>query len=403
MAEAVQTCVHCGFCLPTCPTYQELGQESDSPRGRILLMKETLEGKLDWDDAKPHVDRCLGCLACETSCPSGVKYGELISPFRSELSKRVSTSWMDRLKRWIVFQTLPYPNRFRMALRLGMLTRWSRPLTPRALRPMLDMVPRHVERKQKLRDLYPAEGPRRGRVALLAGCAQQVLRPEINMATIRVLNRNGIEVVIPSNQVCCGALAWHVGAAEKAKSFAQKNIHAFDLDVDAVIANAAGCGSGIHDYETMMAGTELSESAKQLATKTVDISVYLDRVGLVGKPSLTRPIKVAMHDACHLGHAQQVKSQPRKLLRQIEHLELLELKDSTTCCGSAGTYNIDQPDLARQLGERKAEAIRSSGCEFVVTGNIGCLVQVENFLENDSITALHTIELLDRAYRGNLT
>lgn len=399
MADAIQTCVHCGFCLPTCPTYQELGQESDSPRGRIVLMKETLEGKIDWSDAKPHIDRCLGCVACETACPSGVKYGELISPFRAELSARVPDSWGVKLKRWLVFQTLPHPGRFRLAMRLGRWTRWTRPLLPNALRPMLDLIPSRLEKAQPLDECYPVKGTTRARVALLAGCAQQVLRPEINLATIRVLNQNGVEVVVPRDQGCCGALAWHVGNSKAAIEAARTNIAAFDQEVDAVVTNAAGCGSGIHDYETIMRDTDLAEQACQLAERTVDVSVFLDRLGLETPPDFKEPVRVAYHDACHLRHAQKVQSQPRRLLSQVRNLELVEIRASETCCGSAGTYNIDQPELARNLGQRKAESIRLTKASVVATGNIGCLVQIENHLREDSIRILHTMEVMDRAYQ----
>lgn len=403
MTDAIQKCVHCGFCLPGCPTYQELGQEQDSPRGRILLMKEVLEGNLTVEEAIPSVDRCLGCLACETNCPSGVGYGELISPFRDYTNRQRSRSWLERLRRQMVLQTLPYPSRFRLAMKLGKYTQWIKRLLPRSIRPMLEMIPPTVPSPNKLVVHYPAEGERRGRVALLVGCAQQVLAPEINLATIRVLNRNGIEVVVPPDQKCCGALAWHIGESEVARRSARKNLSVFPEDVDAIISNAAGCGSGMKEYPLLFKGSEYSERAEVFSSKVLDVSVYLAKLDLVRPGKSEQKIRVGYHDACHLAHAQQVRSAPRRMLSGIENLELVEIADSDTCCGSAGTYNIDQPELAAQLGKRKADVVLKSGCQVLAAGNIGCLVQIEKHLlaSGAKIPVMHPIEILDRVYRGD--
>lgn len=401
MADAIQACVHCGFCLPTCPTYVELGQEADSPRGRILLMKEVLEGTLEPEAAQPHIDRCLGCLACETACPSGVSYGHLVSPYRAEVSRQLPKTFAQRLRRWLVFLTLPFPGRFRWAMRLAAWTRWLRPLTPKALKPMLQMVPQSLPKAISLPEFTPAQGPRKGKVALLAGCAQQVLDPEINAATIRVLAKNGFDVVVPRSQACCGALAWHVGERERALQTARKLIASMPTDVDAIVTNAAGCGSGMHEYPLLFRGEADEAIAKRFAERVKDISVLLTEHELEA-PALVKPIRVAYHDACHLAHAQKVRQAPRKVLRAIPGVEVVELADSELCCGSAGTYNIDQPELAAQLGKRKAQRIHETGAQVLTAANIGCLVQIRQHLQalGANVVVTHPIVLLDRAYRG---
>ncbi len=401
MAAAVQACVHCGFCLPTCPTYRVLGQETDSPRGRIFLMKEVLEGKIPADEAQLHIDRCLGCLACESSCPSGVKYGELLSPYRAE-RRREGAVGGNRLRRWLASLTLPYPWRFRWAMRMGSIGRRLRFMTPSVLHPMLDLVPAKLPPAEILPSFTAAQGQCRATVALLVGCAQQVLAPRINAAAVRVLSRNGCDVHIPSAQGCCGALSWHIGDDSQAARFARANLDAFPQDVDYVVTTAAGCGSGVHDYPLILAGTPQADAAKQLANKTLDISTLLDKLGIIAPPPLVRSLKVAYHDACHLAHAQQVRSQPRRLLRVIPGLELIEIADSEICCGSAGTYNIDQPEISAQLGREKAAKIIATGADVVVMGNIGCEVQIQRYLKEagSSMKVMHTIELLDYAYQG---
>ncbi len=403
MAKAVGTCVHCGFCLPACPTYQELESEMDSPRGRILLMKSVLEGNLQVEQAAPHIDRCLGCLACVTHCPSGVEYGDLISSYRDHARHTGKPSWS--LRDLMVRLTLPYAERFRWAVRLGKLARPLQRFAPKSLRPMLEMVPDDLPPRQNIADVTPAVGRRRGRVALLAGCAQQVLAPDINASAVRVLSRNGIEVVVPARQGCCGALSWHTGRGDEAARFAKELIATIPADVDCFLTTAAGCGSAIHEYPLLLAGSESEEAARALTAKSMDISVFLDRLELEPVPRLERPLRVAYHDACHLAHAQKVRAEPRRLLERIPGLEVIELSDPDTCCGSAGTYNIEQPEIAQNLGERKAKNVIATGASVVVTGNIGCLVQIDKHLRSfgDRVAVLHTVQVLDRAYQQNLS
>ncbi len=400
MAEAITACVHCGFCLPDCPTYQQLGEEMDSPRGRIYLMKRVLEGHLEPAQAQPHIDRCLGCLACETACPSGVKYSQLLSPFRAMHSRAAPRTWTRRLQRWLTLRTLPHPGRFRLAVRAGKWLRWLRPAMPAALKPMIDLMPRNLPPRDPLPPVIAAEGKRRARVALLTGCVQPAMEPDINRATVSVLARNGVEVLVPARQGCCGALAWHVGEAEAARASARRLTKAMPRDVDAVIVNAAGCGSGIHEYPTLFAGEADHEAAAELAGQAVDVISFLDQLGITAPPTLAAPLRVAYHDACHLAHGQGVRSAPRRLLASIGRLELLELGDGERCCGSAGTYNLDQPDIARELGRAKAETIARLNAHLVTTGNIGCMVQIRSHLPGLSV--LHTVQVLARAYEGRL-
>jgi glycolate oxidase iron-sulfur subunit len=402
MAHAVQACVHCGFCLAACPTYSELGQEMDTPRGRIILMKQVLEGNLPWESAQPHIDRCLGCLACEPACPSGVPYRDLISPFRTIAQPHFKRSAGDKVRRFLASQTIPYPNRFRLAAFAGGMAKKLRPLVPAMLRPMIDLVPSSVPRGQKLARLNPAKGERRGRVALLAGCAQQVLDPDINVATIEVLTRNGVDVVVPTEQGCCGGLAWHTGDLKAAQAFARKNLNAFPADVDAIVTNAAGCGSAMHEYHLMLRGTPDEKRADALRKRVVDVSVFLQRLGLREFPrGPGRPQKIAYHDACHLANAQSVRREPRQLLRAIPGLEICELADAHLCCGSAGTYNLDQPEIAASLGEKKARAVMATSAEVLVSGNIGCLTQLRVHLAKlgSPLPVRHTMQVLRDSYR----
>jgi glycolate oxidase iron-sulfur subunit len=390
MADAVGSCVHCGFCLPTCPTYVTKGEEPDSPRGRILLMKEVLEGGLKLEDAIDPIDNCLGCQACVTACPSGVEYGDLIAAFRAHAEPRRPPA--ERARRELVARTLPYPRRFRAAAKLGRLTR---KLAPPALRPMLGLLPERLPKAAPLPASFPAEGRRRARVALLAGCAQQVLDPDIGWATLRVLARNGVETVVPKRQGCCGALAMHGGRAEQARALARRNLEAFPEDVDAVIANAAGCGSGMREYGLLFAGDADEPRARALAGRVVDVSAFLDELGVQAPPA-GEPLRVAYHDACHLAHAQRVREAPQRLLRAAGH-EVVVPDEWELCCGSAGTYNVERPETAAELGRRKAANLRATGADVVAAGNIGCLTQIRQHLE---LPVRHTIQILDRAYAG---
>jgi glycolate oxidase iron-sulfur subunit len=402
MAKAVQSCVHCGFCLAACPTYSELGQEMDTPRGRIVLMKQVLEETLPWAAAQPHIDRCLGCLACEPACPSGVSYRDLVSPFRALARSKFSLPFGARLRRFLAAQTIPFPGRFRLAAAAGRFAKMFRALTPRALRPMLDLLPDSLPPAQGWPRVTPAQGELRARVALLTGCAQQVLDPDINTATIEVLARNGVEVHVPPGQGCCGGLAWHTGDLGAARAFARRNLDAFPSDVEAVVTNAAGCGSAMHEYHLVLLGTKDAKRAESFSKRALDVSVFLARLGLRETPAGPgRPQRVAYHDACHLANAQNVRREPRELLRSIPGVELCELRDAHLCCGSAGTYNLDQPEIASSLGQNKAGAVVATGAEVVASGNIGCLTQLRAHLARlgSTIPARHTMQILRDAYQ----
>ncbi len=401
MAHAIEQCVHCGFCLPACPTYVTLGEEMDSPRGRIFLMKSALEGSIDTESTLPFVDRCLGCMACVTACPSGVQYGELLVPYRARAEKERTRSRTQKLARALVRRTLPWPARFRAAAVAGRLAAPLRPLLPAPLPAMLALLPSHLPPAAALPAVYPAEGKRLARVALLAGCVQQVLAPGINQATLRVLARNGIEVVIPRGQGCCGSLMLHNGDAEAARDLARANLHAFPQDVDAIITNAAGCGSGMKEYGLLFKGEPEEEEARAFAGRVRDVTEFLAHFA-VDPPPLPAPLKLAYHDACHLAHAQGITEAPRRLLGAIPNLTVVEIPEGELCCGSAGTYNLEQPELAAQIGACKAQNILRSGAQAVAAGNIGCIVQIRATLERlgKPLPILHTIEVLDRAYRG---
>lgn len=402
MADAVASCVHCGFCLPACPTYHVLGEEMDSPRGRIVLMKEVLEGELDLDTATPYIDRCLGCMGCVTACPSAVAYDELLPAFRAWAEDKRERPLGEKVTRWLAGETLPHPGRMRLAATAARLARPVESLLPGSLRTMLELMPRTLPPSERLPARYPAQGERRARVALLAGCVQNVLAPDINWATLRVLSANGVETVIPAGQGCCGSLAMHTGAADQARSLARKNFGLFPKDVDAIIINAAGCGSGIKEYGLLFAGEGEETAARQFAAAAQDVSEFLHHLGLQRPSALPQPLRVAYHDACHLAHAQGIRHAPRALLSQIPGLTLVEIADGELCCGSAGTYNIEQPAIARELGRRKADNITQVQPDAVVMGNIGCMVQIEQHLAaiGRLLPVYHTMQLLDLAYRG---
>jgi len=412
MAEAVSKCVHCGFCLPACPTYKVLQQEMDSPRGRIILMKSALENEISIDEALPYIDHCLGCLGCVSVCPSGVEYGNLITPFRVIAENYRHRPFDESFSRWVTKKTLPYPDRFYFATKLGKFSKSFTPLLPARIQPMLNMVPERIPPRQSLPEFVPAQGKKRGRVALQAGCVQQVLSQEINWATIRVLTRNGFDVVIPKNQGCCGALALHTGDHQAAYDLAINNLDHFPTDVDVIISNAAGCGSAIHEYPLLFKETEFEEAAKVFSSKVMDISVFLAGIELLPIPNSHKELRIAYHDACHLSHAQGVTREPRWLLNQIPYLTIVPINEGDLCCGSAGSYNLEQPEIASELGKRKAINILNTHADAVVTGNIGCLVQLQNHItkmngqvsgENFELPVMHTIEVIDLAYQEKLS
>jgi glycolate oxidase iron-sulfur subunit len=401
MLGAIQACVHCGFCLAACPTYQVLGEEMDSPRGRIYLMKNVLEENISAEEAQPYLDRCLGCVACVPACPSGVAYGELLVSYRALTESERRRPFLDRLARMMIVETLPYPARFRLAVRSGKIGQAFKGILPEKLGAMLGLLPQSLPQAAPLPEVYPAKGERRARVALLSGCVQQVLNPEINWATLRVLAENGVETVIPRGQGCCGSILMHIGEDERALKLARQNLNAFPdpASVDAIITNAAGCGSGMHEYGLLFKGLPEESRAEAFARGVKDVTVFLAELGFRPPQPLPQPVKAVYQDACHLLHAQGVQSAPRQLLRSIPNLTLVDLNDGGMCCGSAGTYNIEQPEIAHELGQRKVAKILETGAEAVISGNIGCLTQIQSHLAQRQLSLYHTVEFIDWAYR----
>lgn len=414
--ELIADCVHCGFCLPACPTYQLWGEEMDSPRGRIHLMQAGLEGAPMTDQMVEHFDACLGCMSCVTACPSGVQYDRLLEQTRAQVERHHERSRAEKALRRIIFSLFPYPDRLRK-LR-GPLRATQRLGLDRALRrtKLLDRVSPGVaamERltprlgaPEKLPTELPAVGQERAVVGLLTGCVQDVFFPDVNAATARVLAADGCRVVIPPGQGCCGALSSHSGREPEAQGFARTTMATFDAapEISAVVANAAGCGSAMKDYGALFAAEgddATTASAESFAAGVRDLSEVLAELGTVA----TRhplPLRVAYHDACHLGHAQGVRSQPRQLLREIPGLEIVEIPDAAICCGSAGVYNILHPQTAAELGEKKARNILAMEPDLIVTANPGCLMQIANSLEKlgSLIPMAHTATVLDASIRG---
>ncbi|WP_417274135.1 glycolate oxidase subunit GlcF [Celeribacter halophilus] len=400
--EILRACVHCGFCTATCPTYAVLGDELDSPRGRIYLIKDMLENDRPADEKTvKHLDRCLSCLACMTTCPSGVHYMHLIDHARVHVEKTYKRPLTDRLLRWVLAKILPYPSRFRMALRGAKLARPFRHLMPDPrLKAMLDMAPKHIPPVSRNDDaqVFPAQGARRMRVALMTGCAQKALDTDINDATIRLLRRMGCEVVVAQGAGCCGALTHHMGKEAEAHGTAAKNIHAWMREIsgeglDAIVINTSGCGTTVKDYGHMFRNTELAGEAAQVAALAKDVSEVLMQLDL---PEGQQDLKVAYHAACSLQHGQQIKSHPKTLLKRVG-FEVVEPRDSHLCCGSAGTYNLLQPELSKKLKERKIKSLSAKTPDVVAAGNIGCMMQIGSGMD---VPVVHTVELLDWATGG---
>jgi len=402
MATAIEKCVHCGFCLPACPTYSLLGEEMDSPRGRIYLMKNVLEERLTAEDAQPYIDRCLGCMACVPACPSGVEYGDLLVSYRGMQEESRHRPPLDALARKLVIETLPYPKRFRLAAQTGKIGRALGDALPAPFASMLNLLPDKLPPRLPLPPVLPAQGEPRGKVALLPGCVQQVLAPEINYAAAQVMAANGVEVHNPPGAGCCGSILLHIGAENEARAIARRNFTQFPDDVDAIITTAAGCGSGINDYELLFKGERDTERAAAFADVVMDFSAYLARLGLREPAGFESERRVVYQDACHLLHAQDIQGEPRALLNQIPNLRLLNIADAGMCCGSAGTYNIDQPIIADELGRRKVESILAAEPDQVVSGNIGCITQLRQqlSLQANPLPVAHIAELLWRAYEG---
>jgi glycolate oxidase iron-sulfur subunit len=407
--ELLEDCVHCGFCLPTCPTYQLWGEEMDSPRGRIYLMDLAERGEIELEGAfTQHIDACLGCMACVTACPSGVQYDRLLEATRPQIERNVTRRPSDRLFRDAIFALFPYRRRLRAAAVLGQVYQKSglpklmeRVLPPR-LRATQALLPpvRLREAFASLPRRVRPTGDVRRRVALLSGCVQDVFFHEVNAATQRVLAAEGCEVLTPRQQGCCGALELHAGREDQALARAKRTIETFEkLPVDAIVVNVAGCGSSLKEYGHLLADDEeWAERARAFSAKVRDVTELLAEL----EPRAPRrriEAKVAYHDACHLGHAQGVREQPRAVLRTIPGLDVVDLPEAEICCGSAGIYNLVQPEPAAELGQRKADNVRSVAPDLLVTANPGCLLQIRRYL-GDDVPLKHPVQLLDEAING---
>jgi glycolate oxidase iron-sulfur subunit len=407
----IKTCIHCGFCLPTCPTFAVLGVEMDSPRGRIRLMKTVWEHRLGADSPglEDHISKCLDCRACETACPSGVEYGKLVEGARSQIVVARARSPIERLIRTAAFEWL-LPHRRVLgafatlsiaAKRLGMgsLMRATRVGVAGRLADLLDLLPDRATATRRL--ATPPRGDRRGRVAMLEGCVMGSVFGETNAATARVLARNGVEVVATVDQTCCGALHAHAGERDLARDLARRNIAAFEQTAaDAVIVNAAGCGAAMKEYGWLLKDDpKWSGRASAFAAKVKDATEFLGNLGISERPGPLHA-RVTWDDPCHLLHGQKIREQPRALLAAIPGLEVVPLEEADWCCGSAGTYNVTQPDLARSILERKIANIVRTGADTVVTANPGCLMQIQSGLRNadHKVRVVHLLDLLDEAY-----
>jgi glycolate oxidase iron-sulfur subunit len=416
-SDLLAECVHCGFCLPACPTYRSWGAEADSPRGRIDLMKGLEEGVIVLDrETTAHFDQCLGCMACVTACPSGVQYDKLIETTRARIEAQTERAGFEKAFRSLIFALFPYPERLRavavpLALfaasglqgvvrRSGLLRRLPKGLAELdALMPPVNItnmganLPRHT----------PARGTSRGRVALVAGCVQRTFFPNVNAATISVLSAEGFDVEIPPNQGCCGALSLHAGRAEEAKRFARATIECFEKSgAETIAINAAGCGSALKEYGDVLAGDPaFAARAVAFSAKVRDV---LELLAAVEPRAERHPLRarVAYHDACHLAHAQGIRSEPRALLRAIPGLELCEIPGGEECCGSAGIYNLVEPESAAEIGARKAQNVIAAGADLLASANPGCTLQIQAALarRGAALTAAHPIEILDASLRG---
>jgi glycolate oxidase iron-sulfur subunit len=453
LREVAKDCVHCGFCLPACPTYQLWAEEMDSPRGRIYLVNQILDGAELSEAARVHFDRCLGCMACMTACPSGVQYDQLIEAARvwteqGSVQPAVAAQApggaddsvagvrgadqgdgggpaapsvrpagrrpaRERAVRAAIFSLFPYPGRLRAATaplramqRTGLDRRLARSGLPGRVSPALGaalrLAPPPAPARGRLPERVPARGTRRAVVGMLTGCVQSVFFPQVNAATARVLAAEGCEVVIPRDQGCCGALSLHSGREDEAAAFARRTIATFGrAGVDAVVVNSAGCGSAMKEYRRLLGDGDAPGAGDGLGGRVRDLSEFLAEIGPVA-PRHPLPITAAYHDACHLAHAQRITRQPRELLRAIPELNLVELPDAGTCCGSAGVYNLVQPEAAAELGARKAEAVLTAAAPVLISANPGCSLQIAAALaeRGEHVTVAHTAEILDASIRG---
>jgi glycolate dehydrogenase iron-sulfur subunit len=412
--EIIEKCVHCGFCLPVCPTYALWGQEMDSPRGRIYLMKMALEGAAEMNDKwVSHFDTCLGCVACMPACPSGVDYGKLIEATRAQIERNYQRPATDKVHRRLLFATFTKPQRLKLlrwpllvyqktGLQAALRALGCFRLLPKSIGAMDCLLPK-VTPTERVAATTSAQGAKRKRIGLLLGCVQRTFFSHVNAATVRVLAAEGYEVVAPKEQSCCGALFVHAGEEEQAKELARHTIDIFEqAHVETVVINAAGCGSNVNEYGHLLRDDSVyAEKARIFAAKCKDISEILSEESPRAERKPLR-LRVAFHDSCHLQHAQGVRTQPRALLAQIPGLQVVEIPESPICCGSAGIYNLVQPDAATELGDRKARLIEPLQAEVVATGNPGCILQLQASLRkiNHTIPVVHTIQLLDASISG---
>ena len=401
--EILRSCVHCGFCTATCPTYQVLGDELDSPRGRIYLIKDMLENDRP-ADAKTvkHIDRCLSCLACMTTCPSGVHYMHLVDHARAHIEKTYKRPLFERVLRWTLAQILPYPMRFRVALLGAKMGRpFARFMPDPRLRAMLEMAPKTIPPVSRNDDpqTFEPKGEKKMRVALMTGCAQRALNTDINDATIRLLQRFGCEIVVAEGMGCCGALVHHMGKEDESHAAAAKNIKAWMAEdrnggLDAIVINTSGCGTTVKDYGHMFRNDAMAEDAARVSDLAMDVSEVLMKLDL--PEGVATELRVAYHAACSLQHGQQIKTLPKDLLKRVGY-EVVEPRDSHLCCGSAGTYNLMQPEISKELKARKVKSLEEKSPEVIAAGNIGCMMQIGS---GTDVPIVHTVELLDWATGG---
>ena len=396
--EILRSCVHCGFCTATCPTYQVLGDELDSPRGRIYLIKDMLENdRIPDEKLVRHVDRCLSCLACMSTCPSGVHYMHLVDHARAYIEQHHKRPFSDRALRWLLARILPYPMRFRVALLGAKIAKPFRRLVPDArLRAMLEMAPKQIPPVSRNDDpqSFAATAPKTLRVALMTGCAQKALNTDINDATIRLLTRLGCEVVVAEGAGCCGALTHHMGKESESHATAARNIRAWTREMDtggldAIVINTSGCGTTVKDYGHMFRNDALADDAARVSAIAKDISEVLMQLDMPQLPD--QDVTVAYHAACSLQHGQQVKTHPKTLLKKAG-FKVVEPADSHLCCGSAGTYNLLQPEISGQLKDRKVKTLMAKSPDIIAAGNIGCMIQIGS---GTDVPIVHTVELLD--------
>lgn len=418
--ELIDSCVHCGFCLATCPSYRVIGKEMDSPRGRIYLMDAINKNQAELNEAtSQHFDSCLGCLACVSTCPSGVEYGKLIAATRPQVERNQPRSLSDKIIRKLIFNLFPYPQRLRPLLaplyiyqKSGIqnfirTTNILKQIAPR-LGAMESILPKITldSFQDKLPQVIPAQGKKRYRVGMILGCVQRLFFSPVNAATVRVLTANGCEVVIPNNQGCCAALPAHQGQEEQAQALAREMIDSFaGEELDAVIINAAGCGHTLKEYDHILGeDSQYQERAKEFAKKVRDVQEFLVEVGLTTKlyPLTDGELNLVYQDACHLLHGQKISLQPRQLLRQIPGVKLKEPIDAALCCGSAGVYNMLQPDVADELGQQKVTNLVNTGAELIASANPGCSLQIKKHLDlqGKKMDLMHPMELLDYSIRG---